>query len=68
MKKFINIITSKKAMIVMLVIACIVSVLDVVDSIRNNTPIDFALLGAMFASIAVWADSCCKKQKKAVQQ
>lgn len=68
MKKFINVITGKKAMIVMLVIACIVSVLDVVYSIRNNSPIDFALLGAMFASITVWADSCNKKQKKAAQQ
>ena len=61
MKKFIRVITGKKAMIVVLTLALIISVLNIVDSIRNNNAIDFALLGGMFAAIAVWADSLNKK-------
>ncbi|MCQ2496982.1 MAG: hypothetical protein MJ131_10390 [Lachnospiraceae bacterium] len=68
MKRFISIITGKKAMIAVLIIAVILAILDISYSVRNNTAIHFAAFGSWFACIAIWADSLDKKKNKAAQQ
>jgi len=65
MKKFVKAISGKKAMYVLLVISSIFSVLEVITSIRMGTRIAFTPMAFMFTSVALWADSLEKEEKKA---
>lgn len=64
MKNFIKAISGKKAMYVVLVLACIASVLEVITSIRLGTRISFTPMGLIFCNLAIWADSLDKKEKE----
>ena len=61
MKKFIKIISGKKAMIVGLTLTTICSILDTITSVRTGTAIDYTSMCVMFSMIAVW-DACLKKE------
>ena len=67
MKKFIRKITSKKALVLVLVITLIATVFDLVQSFRTGSSISYGLLGSVFASIAVWANELENKSKKVEQ-
>lgn len=61
MKKFIKIISGRKAMIVALTLTTICSVLDTITSVRMGTTIDYTSMCVMFSMIAVW-DACLNKE------
>lgn len=64
MKNFINAISGKKAMYVMIVLALIGAVLQIITSIRLGTKNPYTAMGLIFCNLAIWADSLEKKEKK----
>ncbi len=63
MKKFLNAISGRTALIVFIVIAAVCSVLEIVTSVKNNANIDFAGLATIWVAIAGWA-ACLTSSKK----
>lgn len=64
MKKLVNALTGKKAMIIALAAAVIFTVLDVIAAFRMGTKIDFVPMAATFAVIAAWAEVLAARDKK----
>ncbi len=63
MKKFLNAISGRTALIVFIVIITICTVLEIVTSVRNNQNIDFLGLGVIWTATAGWA-ACLTSSKK----
>lgn len=64
MKTFFKVISSKKALMVVLTLASICSVLEVITSIRTGMRIAFTPMTLMFVNIALWADALEKEEAK----
>lgn len=64
MKTFFKVISSKKALMVVLTLACIFSVLEVITSIRTGMRIAFTPMTFMFVNIALWASALEKEEAK----
>lgn len=64
MKKIINALTGKKAMIGCLAVVTVCEVLDVITAVRMGTKIDFATAGILYSILTVWAASLTVKTNK----
>lgn len=64
MKKFIKAISGKKALYVVLVLACVCTVLEVITSIRTGNRIDYMAICSIFIAIVAWAEALKSKEIK----
>ncbi len=63
MKQFIQAISGKKALYVVMALAVIATVLEIVTSIRNGTNTDWQGMAVYWVAIAGWA-ACLAEKKK----
>ena len=65
MKKFLKVISSKKALYVIMILAAIGNILEIVTAFRvEGYRIDYYGFGIVWACIACWAASISTKEKK----
>lgn len=64
MKKFLQAISGKTALVIFLIIVVIGTILDIVTSMRMGTKFNYYANGIIYCLIAIWADSLKKKEDK----
>lgn len=64
MKKFVNAISGKKAMMVVMVLAVIGTVMEIITSVRLSTVPDYMGMGAVWVALAAWAAALESSKKK----
>lgn len=64
MKKLINALTGKKAMIGCLAVVTVCEVMEVITAVRLGTKIDFATAGVLYSVLTVWAACLTVKTNK----
>ncbi|MCR4961011.1 MAG: hypothetical protein K6A74_06120 [Lachnospiraceae bacterium] len=64
MKKLVNALTGKTAMMVVMVLAAIGTVLDIVTAFRLSTTPDYMGMCAVWVALAAWAAALESSKKK----
>ena len=64
MKKFVNAISGKKAMMIVMVLAAIGTVMEIVTSIRLSTVPDYMGIGSVWVALAAWNVALENMKKK----